>query len=113
MKQVILHVIGWLLWFFGFGLLGSVIAALFIVQVPYAPKPTVRVLKTYNVLRSGTNGIAQYKGHELRSNGMCVEIWLNGRIDTIVCGSPVLVTETEETTGKPEASVTPAGPAMQ
>ena len=103
MKQVILHVIGWTLLLGAFGYWAAI-----------TPAPSrVTPVKTYNVFPAGHAGPKmQLKGNEIRSNGMCVEVWLNGRIDTIVCGMPVFITETEETTGKPETSVTPAGPAM-
>ena len=105
-KHTLLHVLGW-----GFSFCGWVFMALMLLLLVPA-KPVQRPVKTYNIFRSGANPM-QLQGHEIRSNGMCVEIWLGGRIDTVVCGSPVLVTETAETTGQPESAVKPAGPAMQ
>lgn len=67
------------------------------------PMPAAR---TYNLFPSGPAGPHNtFRGQEIRSNGLCVEVWLNGRIDTIACGSGLVITEREETTGQPDQGV--------
>lgn len=41
-------------------------------------------------------------GNEIRTNGNCVEVLLNGRVDTIICGMEFAVTEESSTTGQPD-----------
>ncbi len=48
-----------------------------------APEPTVHRYKV--VFGDGNAGT--FDGTSIKSNGFCVEIQLNGRLDTIVCGA--------------------------
>ncbi len=50
--------------------------------------------RAYQVFEhSPRRNVGTFYGEEIRSTGLCVEIWRRGRVDTIVCGR-VIVTET-------------------
>lgn len=63
-----------------------------------APEPVVH---RYKVMFGEGNG-GTFEGTSIKSNGFCVEITLNGRLDTVVCGAKY-VTEM-----LPESEATPA-----
>ena len=68
--------------------IGLFVTAAFFIGFSLAmSSPTVRA---YNILVNDEK--MSLKGTEIKSNGMCIEVWKDGRIDTIVCGH-TLITE--------------------
>ncbi len=59
------------------------------------PKPVP--IHTYNLFPSGPTGPKMAtKGTKIETEGFCVKIYLNGRVDTVLCPGGLIVTEAEE-----------------
>jgi hypothetical protein len=62
-------------------------------QTPPPPLP----IHTYIIYPNGPTGPkVSTKGTSIRAVGLCVELSLHGRVDTIFCGNQLTVTEGEE-----------------
>jgi len=57
--------------------------ALFAYSADKQPDPPVY---RYKVL-FGEDNASVFNGTSIKSNGLCTEIYLNGRLDTVVCGA--------------------------
>ena len=82
---------------FIFGALFTLVASVVgILLWPVEPKPAIIILpvRHYNVVFSDGEKIS-LEGDFIRSNGLCIEIWLRGRLDTVIC-RPALATEAIE-----------------
>lgn len=80
----------------------------FVVLLAFAatdPKPTAQV-HFYRVTFTNDGSSAVLKGESIRSAGMCSEVILNGRVDTVFCTGHV-ITEIE-----PPPQMRPAVPTV-
>ena len=67
---------------------------------------TKPVVHTYNYVdAAGTK--SSWEGESIRSNGVCIEITLHGRLDTILCPGGAITEAVEEQPSNPGAPVNP------
>lgn len=62
-----------------------------VVAIKWQITPQPPVVHLYNMIFPDGERLA-LRGERIESNGLCVSVWLNQRIDTIIC-RPVIVTE--------------------